>query len=426
MSDNKKRKSKHKRQASIVSDPASGQVNSYKTMPDKAAYLDFLKQNSGDLAVLRHEIEAIDANILSLFEKRMAVAEAVAANKEKSGKAVYDAMREEQLIVAAADQMPAWHRERVSNLLRGLMRLSRGVQYEYLLSCGRTCPTLEIIEAGSRIWPEHKTIFYQGTEGSYSEKAAKLLFPAQSVRSIQTFEAACHTVWEDETAIAVLPLENSTAGTVDDVYDLLLKYDLYIGQSIALPITHALMTLPGTDRAKIKTVISHPQALAQCSDYIRKQGWQTQESLNTAFAARLVADSGDDSLAAIGSDVAATACGLEVLAEQINNTVHNQTRFIAVSKKPVIQEAADKISLILRLPHQSGALAATLAIFSDRHLNLTKIQSRPDPQLPWAYLFYLDFAAEARDRKQAEAALYQLSQEMPFLRFLGWYKEQTI
>ncbi len=375
------------------------------------------------LAKLRGEIEQIDTQILRLFDQRMKTASLVAADKLISGKPVFDQAREEQLIEMAVSKTAPEHQPRAANLLKCLMRLSRGVQYEWLLDQGKHFDILSLIQSGVKHWPENPRIVCQGATGSYSAKACQFLFPGQSFSQTKTFEDACRVVWQDEADAAVLPLENTTAGTVDDVYDLLLKYDLYIWQSVSLPIRHVLAASPGTSINGIETVVSHPQALAQCSSYIKEHQWQIQESLNTAFAARLVADKKDHRLAAIASDTAAEAYQLTVLDAQISNTSHNQTRFIAIGKNPLIREDADRISLILRLPHQSGALASTLAIFSDRHLNLTKIQSRPDPQLPWTYLFYLDFEAAASNRKAALATLYHLSQEMPYLRFIGWYRE---
>jgi chorismate mutase/prephenate dehydratase len=169
--------------------------------------------------------------------------------------------------------------------------------------------------------------------------------------------------------------------------------------------------------------LSHPQALAQCSDFIRRQGWAVRETLNTAFAAEEVAGSGDGSLAAIASQTAAQATGLAVLRSDISNTSGNQTRFIVVGREFTVTPDAERISLILKLPHTIGSLAATLAIFSDSGLNLSKIQSRPDIDNPWTYLFYLDFECRRQDLKRALATLYQLSCEMPFLRLLGWYGE---
>ncbi len=375
------------------------------------------------LLKLRSEIEKIDTQILQLFDQRMKTAARVAADKLISGKPVFDLAREDHLVAMAVSKTDPKHQTRAANLLKCLMRLSRGVQYEWLLDQGKTFDILSLIHSGIDSWPENPRLVCQGAAGSYSAKACQMLFPDQSFYQTRTFEDACRVVWHNEADVAVLPLENTTAGTVDDVYDLLLKYDLYIWRSVSLPIRHVLAVSPGTKINDIETVVSHPQALAQCSSYIKKHQWHIKESLNTAFAAQLVAEKKDHRMAAIASDTAAEAYQLTVLDAQISNSSHNQTRFIAIGKKPLVIEDADRISLILKLPHQSGALASTLAIFSDRYLNLTKIQSRPDPQLPWTYLFYLDFEAAASNRKAALATLYHLSQEMPYIRFIGWYRE---
>jgi chorismate mutase/prephenate dehydratase len=199
---------------------------------------------------------------------------------------------------------------------------------------------------------------------------------------------------------------------------------LTIWRSLSLPIQHCLLGLPGSTFGTIRAVVSHPQALAQCSDLIRARGWEVRESSNTAFAAASLAQLGDPGLAAIASETAAADNQLTILSRDTCNSHANQTRFVAVGRSLVITPDADRISLVLRLPHHSGSLAATLAIFGDRGLNLTKIESRPDLDSPWTYLFYLDFEAVAARTASALATLLQLSREMPMLRLLGWYHEE--
>lgn len=378
---------------------------------------------SADIGCLRQEIEDIDCQLLGLFARRMRTARDMAAAKAASGASVYDPAREDENVaraLAAADPADA---RLVDSLLRGVMRLSRSVQYECLLASGADFPLGRLLLDAPSAWPAVRTVVFQGTVGSYSEQACSHLFPGVATLRAATFAEACDRVHEGAADAAVLPLENSTAGTVDDVYDLLLQHQLFIWRSLSLPISHHLMALPGTRLADIRTVLSHPQALAQCSDIIRRQGWTARETLNTAFAAETVAAGGDRSLAAIASAPAAAAFSLEILRSGINNVQANQTRFIVIGKELVITPDAGRVSLILSLPHRIGSLASTLAVFSDRGLNLSKIQSRPNLQNPWTYLFYLDFESSCLDRRQILSTLYQLSREMPFLRLLGWYGE---
>jgi chorismate mutase / prephenate dehydratase len=376
-----------------------------------------------ELAGLRHEIERIDAELLRVFTSRMKLARAVAAFKAKNGTPIFDPQREDELVRLAVSQVDPVDALRAESLLRSLMRLSRGAQYEMIHPLDRDFALGSRISAAPGI-PAIRQAVFQGSAGAYAGQACARLFPGVPAMTAGTWEEACRAVEAGRADVAVLPLDNSTAGTVDDVYDLLMKYDLHIWRSLSLKISHCLLGVPGASLEGIRTVISHPQALAQCSDLIRARGWKTRESLNTAFAAEAVAAAGDAGLAAIASDSAAAANGLAILARDINNTHVNQTRFIAIGRDLCISEDADRISLVLALQHRSGSLAGTLSVFADRHLNLTKIQSQPDLENPWAYLFYVDFECPVQERPTALATLYQLGCELPMLRFLGWYHEE--
>lgn len=378
-----------------------------------------------DLSLLREKIEQTDKEIIRLFHQRMEIAGVVARHKISREQPVYDPQREEKLVQKALDLSAPEQKMRCETLMRGLMRLSRGVQYELVLQSQDKSPLGLANRESGDLSDEKLRIVCQGMAGSYSLLACSRLFPGLDCAKTRTFAEACDLVSTDQADIAVLPLENSTAGTVNEVYELILQHGLFIQQSITIPIRHHLLGLPGAHVAGIHTVISHPQALAQCSSLIRAKGWQVKEALNTAFAAQRVTQMKDPGIAAIASDSAADEFMLCRLMSNINNASANQTRFIAAGKRLVVTPDANRVSLILRLPHQSGALASTLAIFSDRRLNLSKIQSRPDPNLPWNYLFYLDFEADMDDLPSVRATLYHLEQEMPFCRLLGWYCEHS-
>lgn len=376
-----------------------------------------------DLQGLREKISSIDDRMLELFRERMQVARSIAKTKAGTDKPVYDSAREEELLTWAGSCCIGDDSLRAQNLMRTLMRLSRGAQYDLLRGFDESYELGRVLEGALREPPEVKTAVYQGPLSSYSSQACRLLFPEAEISSARTFADACDLVSDGAADIAVLPLENSTAGTVDDVYDLLIGHHLSIQTSLSLPISHCLMVKPGTRLEDIREVVSHPQALAQCSEAISRYGWQVVESLNTAYAAAHVAASEGADIAAIASSEAASENGLDVLLDNIANTTHNQTRFIAVGRQLLITPQADRLSLVLRLPHQSGALASMLALFADRGINLSKIQSRPDPNQPWSYLFYLDADCLAGS-EQALSALYQLSREMPYIKLLGWYNEK--
>lgn len=375
-----------------------------------------------ELPELRDRISSLDREILELFRARMGVARRVASAKAGTGGAIFDPVREDQVLELARQQLGGEDALRAENLMRSLMRLSRGAQYDILREQDGGFEIGRLIVSADTHSPEIGRLACQGSASSYSVRAAGLMYPHAEAVSTATFAEACSLVARAQADLAVLPLENTTAGTVDDVYDLLLEHNLTIRRSLSLSIQHRLLGCPGADLSQIREVLSHPQALAQCSDAILRNGWAVRESLNTAYAAQEVARMQNPAVAAIASDEAVSAYGLNILVSDMCNTPHNQTRFIAVGRQLVIEPDAERISLVLRLPHRSGSLTSTLALFSDRGLNLSKIQSRPDPLQPWSYLFYLDVECKA-GAQQALSALYQLSVEMPYLRFLGWYRE---
>ncbi len=382
------------------------------------------------LSDAREQMDAIDRELVRTLVKRMDVSAQVAAIKAKSGQAVFAAAREEEVLAqthawaraalaAGQTQAAALH---VRSLMRHVMRLSRALQYELLLPADGSWPLGGLIADAPSALPI-PTIAVQGGVGSYQSLAAAQLAPAARQIETATFADSCAQVVAGAAAAAVLPLENTTAGTVDAVYDLLLRHELYIVGALSLPIAHALLGVPGSAVGQIRAVHSHPQALTQCAGTIRDRKWQAVAADNTAYAAREVASRADPTVAAIGSPEAARAYGLSILAENLSDNASNQTRFVMVTGAPAIDAAANRVSLILRLDDRSGTLAAVLDIFADRGLNLTKIQSRPQPARPWEYLFYLDFDAHpvGAEKTAALVTLYQLEQEYPFVRFLGWY-----
>lgn len=375
-----------------------------------------------DLHDLRRQISEIDETLLDQFSRRTGIVRQVAAYKIERHIPVLDLEREAAVAANARSRSSDADGMRAESLIKNVMRLSREAQYddrdmddpEWVLGTA-------IRSAPSKHGPIRKVVC-QGSPGAYSMAAGALLFPEAERIGAATFADACALVLDGQADVAVLPWENSTAGTVDEVYGLLQENRLFIIRSASLAIGHTLMAQPGASLDRIKTIVSHPQALAQCQDFIRQQGAEIRESTNTAFAAELVALSGDPTLAAIASTEAAKIHGLEILADGIQDLSHNQTRFIVISRTLVIPHDADRVSLILSLPHQSGSLASTLSVFGDRGLNLIKIQSRPDPLKAWNYRFHIDFESPGGSL-DAMRALYQLDREMPFLKLLGWYRE---
>ncbi len=376
-----------------------------------------------NLTDLRARISDVDAELMRVFNQRMDLAERIAHLKVLSNTAVYDAARESEVSDLARQRAGEDMATRVDSLMKTMMRISRERQYDILMKTDTDWPIgRDLAGAGHSL--DHVTVVaYGGTEGSYSEFAAKKLFPDKELLSARTFSGACEYLSEQKADVAVLPLENAVVGSVDNVFELLQKKNLYIVRATSVEVKHRLAVLPGTRPEDIRRVTSHPQGLSQCSEAIIRNGWETVVSDNTAFSAQEVARLQDPALAAISSEEAARINGLEILPVEICNGDRNRTRFIVVSKDLIITPDADRISTLMHLPHRSGALVSALQVFADRGLNLSAISSRPIPGTPGEYAFFLDFMCPSMGQ-EALLALYQLSSEMPYVKVLGWYVEE--
>lgn len=374
------------------------------------------------LAELREALSQVDRELLELYTKREKMSHDVWEVKKNMDQVIYVPTQEETKISRLLKDVPEDQKDRLTSFYRTVFRLSREVQYEDALKSEIAWPLgVELKKAMGRAG-QFKTMACQGTVGSYSSQAAQFIYPDADVINIRSFDGAAAQVAQGNVDAAVLPLENSTAGTIEDVYQLIDSLGLFIVDTIDLNIRHHLAALPGTKIAQIERVMSHPQALAQCSAFIRSMGWTTEVIANTAFAAREVARLGKNNVAAISSEKAATSNGLDVLMSGISNQYVNQTRFAVVTNQPVIRPEATHVSLQFSLPHQPGTLGNYLSIFADLGLNVTKIQSRPIADRPWEYRFFLEFAGVPVD-PAAKRLLLQFASELPEFRFMGWYQE---
>lgn len=375
------------------------------------------------LAKARRSIAEIDARIAELIAARCGYYESVRLAKQALEQPVRDPATEVRKLLAVREGAP----DEITGIssaaaLSALMRTARLSQYRSAFQTDPVWPVGDLIRRAAGRLPDFRIAVNQGAETSYSAQAARLLFPKARLIQMKSFEGAAQQVRDDIAPVAVLPLENTTAGTVDEVYRIIEKMGLFIVAAIDVPICHSICVVPGARLSDIRRVLSHPQALSQCSMFIQTMGWTERRAENTAFAAREVAELQDKSVAALASKEAADQVGLEVLDVPIANDGSNTTRFVALARQPVIAPEADTISLIIRLPHQSGALSSVLGLLSDYDLNLKKIQSRPVPDCPWEYSFYLDVQA-LRGQAHIEEALYALIRELAAVTFVGWYQQ---
>lgn len=268
-------------------------------------------------------------------------------------------------------------------------------------------------------------VVFQGIAGAYSEEAIQQFFGPQ-VTSVPSasFAEMFTAVEAGEAEYAVLPMENSIAGTVNQSYELLMEHDLRIYGEVILRIEHMLLAPPGTTLSEVKTVRSHPQALTQCQRYLIDQGLIPQTTINTAASARDLAASPEKGVAVIASRLAAKLYGLEILARNIEDFPFNYTRFFALSLEEASRAQRSKTSLVFTTPHQPGALYACIGELSRRGINLTKLESRPRLNRPWQYLFYLDFVGYYKD-PECEAAILGLLHRSSFVKLLGSYPAAT-
>ena len=374
-----------------------------------------------DLQEIRKQIDQVDSQLAALIEQRMRLTADVAEYKMQNGKEIYDPVREkEKLASVRAMAKTPFGEIAMGEIFAQMMTISRRYQYQVLGSYGNKADGgFKLVEnlptAGARI-------VYQGVEGAYSHEAALQVFGRDAdVYNVPAWDDAMKEVAEGRAAYAVLPIENSSAGAVIDNYDLLLKYDNYIVAETEVSVNHALLCLPDAELSDIKTLISHPQALMQCSEFLKEhRDWKQIQAENTAGAAKRILADGDVTQAAIASPKAGEIYGLKVLKPSINHNRTNTTRFIVLGKEPVYRLDARKVSVCFETPHVSGALYNMLGHFIYNHVNMLMIQSRPILERNWEYRFFLDIEGSLSDGP-VQNALLGLKSEAVFMRILGNY-----
>lgn len=373
-----------------------------------------------DLQELRKEIDQIDKEMVSLFEERMEICKNVAEYKIETGKKVFDREREDAKIEAVQSMTKNQiNRLGVGELFGQIMSISRKLQYKLLAQHGiMEKPSFRPVDTLDK---ENATVVFQGIEGSYSYAAMKEYFGAD-VKNIhvKTFRNAMETIAEGKADYAVLPIENSTAGGVSEIYDLLVEFNNYIVGEQIIEIKHCLLTVPGATKDDIKTVYSHPQSLMQSAGYLRKHDWKQVSMENNAFAAKKVADEGNKTQAAIAGRYAGELYGLDILEEGINDSQLNSTRFIIVCNEKKFLKNAGKVSICFEIPHESGSLYKTLSHFIYNGINLCNIESRPIREKNWEYRFFVDFEGNLED-SAVQNALGSLKEETRNMIIFGNY-----
>ena len=368
---------------------------------------------SQDLTALRDAIEALDRKLLGLLAERMRYSDEVAGAKLAAASPFRDPLREDQVLQrvrhAAAELGLDPHES--ERLYRVIMEMSVARQQAFVH---------ELASAPLRV-------AYQGVEGAFSHLAAQRRYAGRDggalLTGYDTFRAAAEAVHDGSVDVALLPVENTTAGSVPETYDLVAELNLRLNAEVVSRVEHCLLVLPGTHLEQVRSVLSHPQALAQCDVFLRAlPGVQLRAEFDTAGAARRVRDGGDPSVAAIASETAARVYGLEVLERAIQTQAGNFTRFVEIAReaRPCPPDVPCRTTLLVTLAHQPGALGQVLVRFGERGVNLSRIESRPVPGAAFRYRFYLDLDAHAA----SAAVVAALADIRPFVadqQLLGTY-----
>ena len=373
-----------------------------------------------DLGDLRTQIDAVDEQIVDLYERRMEICRQVAEVKIETGKKVFDRDREKEKIAKVKSLTHTdFNKTGIGELFEQIMSMSRKLQYQLLTEKG-TIGRLPFIGVDS-LGDDRVRVVFQGAEGAYSQAAMHQYF-GDTVNSfhVDTFRDACCAIEEGSADFAVLPIENSTAGIVNEIYDLLVEFENYIVGEQIIKIEHCLLGVPGGRIEDIRTVYSHPQSLMQSARFLSEHDWKQISLPNNAFAARKVAEEKDPSQAAIAGEYAGRVYGLEVLKKPVNQSDTNSTRFIIITNQKIFRKDAKKVSICFEIPHESGSLYHMLSHFIYNNLNMTKIESRPIEGRNWEYRFFIDFDGNLAD-SAVKNALRGLRDEARNMKILGNY-----
>ncbi len=379
-----------------------------------------------ELEQYRARIDAIDAQLVPLFLERMAVTEKVGEYKKKKGLPVLDSSREKEVLSAKTALAPEGaERADVASLYESILAISRRQQRRVVREGTEDPGYAQWLKAYEwrRDPVEDPRVVYQGEPGAYSEEAAVGFF-GEGVRSqgLAWFDDVFQALAQGKADYAMLPIENSSTGSIRQVYDLLAQYDFSLVGEWQVKVEHCLAALPGVELEDICTVYSHEQGLMQCDRFLDgHRDWARVPTLDTAGSAKQVKETGDRAAAAICSRRAAKLYGLQILACPINHNPANFTRFVAVSPSLELRSGRDKIAAVFTLPHQTGSLHEILTVFAVHGLNLQKLESRPIPGRGWEYRFFVEFTGDLTTLNM-EGTLHELSQLSADLRILGNFK----
>ena len=373
-----------------------------------------------ELKDYRAQIDAVDDEIVRLFQERMDIAANIAAFKKENGLPILQTAREREKLADVTGKA----REDMQSYLRVLYSLLFELSRTYQEKGSRT-PLYEKIENAientPRLFPRSATVACQGVEGAYSQLACEKLFATPSIQYFRNFEGVFSAIEAGFCRYGILPIENSTAGSVNRVYDLMIEHNFSIVRSTRLKVDHCLLAKP--DHTPIKEIFSHEQAINQCAGFLKSLGnVKITCCENTAVAAQTVALSDRKDIAALSSRMCAELYGLKVVQSSVQDEGNNHTRFLCISKDTEIYPGADKTSVMMILPHKPGALYKVLARLYALGINLLKLESRPLPDRDFEFMFYLDLETSVYSEEFVQL-MCEIGSICEEFKYLGSYTE---
>ena len=377
-----------------------------------------------DMNEYRNQIDEIDAQLTALFQKRMDTAAKIAEYKKENGLPVFDPARERAKLADVASKVRPEFQGYAESLYSTLFDLSRSYQRKLNSPVNATQKQInEALENTPKLFPERPFVACQGVEGAYSQHACTRVFKAPNIMYFASFEGVFRAIDQGLCKYGVLPLENSTAGSVNRIYDLMMQYDFHIVRSVRIKIDHCLLANEGTQLSDIKEIISHEQALAQCEGFLKNlPGVKVTAVENTAVAARKVMESGRKDIACLSSRNCAELYGLKCLKSAVQDSGSNFTRFICIGKTLEIFPGADRTSVMLALPHRPGSLYNALGRLYALGINLIKLESRPLAGSDFEFMFYFDLETSVYS-KEFMQVFADIEGMCSTYKYLGSYTE---
>lgn len=377
-----------------------------------------------DINELRKKIDQVDKQLIDLYTQRMAISEDIASYKQSAGKPIYDPERERKKLVEAAGMVPEDLRTGVIMLFSTLFELSSTHQMQVMNKTSTLANRItSAIENTPKQFPQFPIVACQGVEGAYSQIACEKMFNTPNIMYFHNFEGVFSAIENGMCEYGILPIENSTAGSVNRIYDLMAKHNCYVVRSVRLKVDHNLLAKPATRLEDIREIFSHEQAINQCAGFLKTMpNVKVTVVENTAVASKTVAESDRTDIASLSSHSCASLYGLNCLASSVQDKGNNYTRFICISKNLEIYPGADRTSIMCVVPHRPGSLFKVLSRFFALGINLQKLESRPIPDRDFEYMMYFDFDTPLYSPEFVQV-ISELEDMCEEFRYFGSYSE---